>query len=193
MSFTIDPIDKLIFLDNGIVSINALDIYSGWKRWIQESDNAKYEPAFSNSIGGDPLGGGIFAGSYFFLRNDLGWRVRPHEANHELTVNGNLYGSDPNTAIFTQTLGDYTVMIRLNTSSLTQVSVSGSLTESTQQSVESIEKILRNKTITNPSTGVMTVYDNDNVTPLYTANIYEDAAGAQPYDGQGAERRDRLE
>lgn len=53
-------------------------------------------------------------------------------------------------------------------------------------------KILRNKMITNPSTGVITIYDDDGTTPLLTANIYEDASGAQPYRGQGAERRDRL-
>ena len=53
-------------------------------------------------------------------------------------------------------------------------------------------KILSNKTITNPSTGVMTVYDNDDSTPLLTANIYQDAAGTTAYAGNGAERRDRL-
>lgn len=55
-----------------------------------------------------------------------------------------------------------------------------------------IQKLLRNKTITNPATGVMTVYDDDSVTPLFTCNVFEDVGGAQTYRGQGADRRDRL-
>lgn len=55
-----------------------------------------------------------------------------------------------------------------------------------------IEKILRNKTITDPVGGTITVYDDDNTTILFTANIFEDAAGTTPYQGQGAERKDRL-
>lgn len=53
-------------------------------------------------------------------------------------------------------------------------------------------KLLRNKVVTNPATGVMTVYDDDNATVLYTANAYEDVAGTMPFDGTGANRRDRL-
>ena len=53
-------------------------------------------------------------------------------------------------------------------------------------------KILRNKMITNPSTGQMTIYDDDGVTPLVSGQLFEDAAGMQPYRGKGAERRERL-
>jgi len=53
-------------------------------------------------------------------------------------------------------------------------------------------KLLRNKVVTNPATGVMTVYDDNGTTPLYTANVYEDVAGTVPFDGTGANRRDRL-
>ena len=55
-----------------------------------------------------------------------------------------------------------------------------------------LEKIARNKMITDPATGVLTVYDNDGATPLLTANIFKDAAGTTPYNGTGAERRERL-
>jgi hypothetical protein len=58
--------------------------------------------------------------------------------------------------------------------------------------VSTIEKIARNKMITDPATGVLTVYDNDGSTPLLTANIFKDAAGTVPYNGTGAERRERL-
>jgi len=53
-------------------------------------------------------------------------------------------------------------------------------------------KILRNKVVTNPSTGQIIVYDDDSVTPLLTGNLFEDVAGTQAYQGQGADRRDRM-
>jgi hypothetical protein len=56
-----------------------------------------------------------------------------------------------------------------------------------------VQQILRNKQITNPATGVMTVYDDDGVTVLFEADLKQDAAGATPYQGDGAERRERLE
>ena len=56
-----------------------------------------------------------------------------------------------------------------------------------------VEAILRGKTITDPATGTMTVYAADGITPLLTANLFQDAAGATPYAGAGAERRERLE
>ena len=59
--------------------------------------------------------------------------------------------------------------------------------------VEVAQIILRNKTITNPATGTMTVFADDGVTPLLVANLYEDAGAMQPYRGQGAEHRGRLE
>ena len=55
-----------------------------------------------------------------------------------------------------------------------------------------IAALLRNKTVTDPATGVMTVYDDNGVDVLFEADIFEDAAGTAPYDGQGVNRRDRL-
>jgi hypothetical protein len=53
-------------------------------------------------------------------------------------------------------------------------------------------RIMRNKTVTDPTTGVMTVYADDGTTPYLTAQLYEDAAETQTYRGQGAEVRRRL-
>jgi len=57
-----------------------------------------------------------------------------------------------------------------------------------------IRKLLQNKTITNPATGIETIYDDDNATPLVTANLYEDAAGTVPYGASSTriDRRNRL-
>jgi len=56
-----------------------------------------------------------------------------------------------------------------------------------------LEKILRNKSITDPATGEFVLYDNDGTTELFRVALWEDAAGTQPYRGQGAERKERLE
>jgi hypothetical protein len=50
----------------------------------------------------------------------------------------------------------------------------------------------RNKTITDPVAGTITVYEDDGITVAYTAPLWEDAAATQPYRGQGAERREQL-
>ena len=56
-----------------------------------------------------------------------------------------------------------------------------------------MRKIMRNKMITDPVTGILTVYDDDGVTVLIQANIYEDTSLAQAYRGRGMEVRERLE
>ena len=55
-----------------------------------------------------------------------------------------------------------------------------------------IEKILRNKLITGPVAGTITVFDDNGTTVLISANLFQDAAGAQAYQGQGADRRERM-
>jgi len=97
-----------------------IDLYSDWKEWVLTDDNSKYAPAF-RTIGGDPLGGVLSAGAYFFLQNQDGWRIRPHEDDHQLRITGNLYAEDPDQAMFVPSLGGYTITIALERSSLTQV------------------------------------------------------------------------
>lgn len=118
MSFTFDGPNKLIICDPGVVSFSVAEIYSRWKEWTQESDNLKYVPAFSESVGGNPLGNGVFLGAYYFLQN--GWLIRPQEANHVLSIDGNLFAIPDTAPIFASTIGAFNVQIGLNTSSLTQ-------------------------------------------------------------------------
>jgi hypothetical protein len=107
MAYTIDPINKLIILDSGTVT--AKSIYAAWVDWVTLADNSKYLPAFT-SVGGDNLGSGLSIPPYYFLAN--GWRVRPMEATHTLTVTGNLFvegGGDP----IVPTVGNFNVLIKL--------------------------------------------------------------------------------
>ena len=53
-------------------------------------------------------------------------------------------------------------------------------------------QILRNRTVTDPATGTMRVYADDDTTVLLEADLWENAGGTVPYDGNGAQRRDRL-
>lgn len=52
--------------------------------------------------------------------------------------------------------------------------------------------LAHNKTVTDPVAGTITVYDTDGTTVLFQADLFEDAAGTQPYRGQGAERREGM-
>jgi hypothetical protein len=101
------------------VEVPAQLLYSAWKEWLLLSDNAKYPPAF-RTIGGDPLGGGVTAGDYYFLANDAGWRLKLAEYDHRLDVTGNLYPEDAALALYTSTTGGYDVSFTRSLSSLTQ-------------------------------------------------------------------------
>jgi len=54
-----------------------------------------------------------------------------------------------------------------------------------------LEKLMRNRTVTDPVAGTMTVYDDDNSTILFVTPIWEDAAGTIQYGQKGIDRRDR--
>ena len=95
-----------IILD--VANITATEIYSRSCDWLATGDNAKYGAVF-RQVGGDDLGGGLSIPPYFFLQG--AWRIRPMEANHTLTLTGNLFvdgGGDPVTA----TLGNFNVLTK---------------------------------------------------------------------------------
>lgn len=130
---TFDGANKLIVIsDTGDVVITAKELYSRWKEWIL--DNPQWEPAF-RTFGGDPLGAGQFAGDYYFLNNVAGWRIKPEEKDHTLSINGNLFNENAALPVFLTTNGDFTVNIRQGFSSLTQSIQSGSGL-STEQSIQ---------------------------------------------------------
>ena len=105
MPIVIDPATKRLILDSA--SVTAQAVYVAWVDWVATSDNAKYLPAFS-AVGGDALGGGLFIPPYYFLRN--GWRVRPMEASHNLTITGNLFVDGGGVPVV-GTLGTYQVNV----------------------------------------------------------------------------------
>jgi len=60
------------------------------------------------------------------------------------------------------------------------------------EQIQIMSKMMRNRMETDPATGILTIYDDDDVTVLLSGNIYEDVLATQIYRGRGAERRDRL-
>jgi hypothetical protein len=101
ISVTVIPVD-------GANSIDVkIDLYSDWKEWVSTSDNSKYVQAI-RGVGGDPLPGSKALGDTYFLMN--GWKIRPYESSHTMTVNGNLYCED-GTSPYVSTVGAYNVMV----------------------------------------------------------------------------------
>ena len=186
---TIDVPNRLIIINAGITSLDVkVDIYSGAKRLWKEDPNLNKLKFPFRVLGGDPLGGELSAGAYFFLQNQSGynWRIRPYEGDHELTITGNLYAEDSSLPIFISTIGDYTVQIRLETSSLTQVITSSGLAESDKEDIANLvwtvttglnvnERIALIKKIETNRWKIdndqLIIYDDNGTTPLKTFNL----------------------
>lgn len=87
---TFDPINKHIIINSGETSIDVqIDMYSAWKEWVLQTNNAQWDAAF-RTFGGDQTGENQFAPRYFFLIN--GWKILAN--NLECVVQTNLYSDD---------------------------------------------------------------------------------------------------
>lgn len=110
MALTFNGPDAEIILTSGTTELSILDLWSRWVDWFLTSDNSKYLPAFKQ-VGGDDIdqSQGSKIPIYAFLTN--GWRIKPQEANHTLTVKDGVLvvngGGDP----FINTDGAYIVRI----------------------------------------------------------------------------------
>jgi hypothetical protein len=126
MIFSFDGANKRITLIeeagdlvNGTITFSAMDVYSAWKDWCVNGDGLQYPFAF-RAIGNDPIGGGVYVGSYFFIQE--GWTVvPPSRDNAVLILKGNLY-TEVQGAILLDPLPEYTTTLIMQNSSLTQVS-----------------------------------------------------------------------
>ncbi len=106
MAITFDGATKRIILDS--TSVTAAEVWSRWCDWLDDdTDNGRWLPAF-RQVGGDDLGSGLSIPPYIFLLN--GWRVRPMEQNHNLTITGNLFVDGGGTPVVA-TLGTYQVNV----------------------------------------------------------------------------------
>jgi hypothetical protein len=105
--------EKVILVNPGETELDVRkDIYSPWKKWLQDFHNTGFLPAL-RTIGGEEIGTGTNISPYFFLLN--GWRIRPFEGDHQLVIQGNLFvdgGGNP----FLPTIGSHNVYITSQTS-----------------------------------------------------------------------------
>lgn len=111
MSYTFDGVAQRISLGTGVTSLDLRDLYSRWKEFVQTTDSAKFLPAF-RTVGGDPIdeGAGVYITSYFVLLN--GWRIKPQEAHHKLTVTSGVIVVDGGGDPFISTTGAYNVLVQ---------------------------------------------------------------------------------
>jgi hypothetical protein len=108
------PVDGEILIDV------KTDLYSDGKEdWVSNENLRKFQFPIT-AVGGNPLPGEKALGTTFFLSSD--WKIRPYNASHRLTVNGNLYSEDGSDA-FLDPLGSYTVRIMQQVSSLVDSTV----------------------------------------------------------------------
>lgn len=100
-----------------------------------------------------------------------------------VVVGGTILFNEPNVELldtFKDSTGAYDVWMKLTATDLVS-----KVTDAT--------KILKNKTVTDPVAGTLTVYDDDGVSVLYVVNIWENVASSIPYAGNAVNVRERLE
>ena len=122
MTIAFDGVTKLATLSSGTTTLTVPELWSRWVDWVATSDNSKYPIALAQ-IGGDEISAGKYLGVTFFLEN--GWKIRPYEGNHTLTITGNLFSRDGSSPV-AHTIGDYNVTVNMSTSNLVDtISTSG--------------------------------------------------------------------
>jgi hypothetical protein len=122
VAISFDGAEQTITLSSGTTTLDAQDAYSRWKDWVLTSDGAPWAHAFE-ATGGEEIGGSVLTGDYYFLQD--GWTVVPQDADHVLTVTGNLYPATPGANMFAMPAGRQ-IQIQMSRSSLTQTVAVGS-------------------------------------------------------------------
>jgi hypothetical protein len=107
---TYDTSNRIFILNSGVVDFDVVvDLYSDAKEdWMSNMLLNKFKFPLV-AIGGQSIGGGRTISPYIMLR--YGWKIRPQETDHTLTVAGNLI-TDDETAPYVNVLGDYQVIIK---------------------------------------------------------------------------------
>jgi hypothetical protein len=112
MAINFDGDNLLITLDSGITEVDVVDdLYRAWKDWMLETPlNRRYPQAFV-SDGGNPLTAVINQGSYIFLQNQYGWRIKPPEEDITIYLTGNLAVADIAIEAIVPTTGNFTAAV----------------------------------------------------------------------------------
>jgi hypothetical protein len=107
-----DGVNLTITLDSGITEVDLInDVYEPWKDWMLASPINRGYPAAFRPDGGNPLSSIINQGSYIFLNNTAGWRMKPPEEDITVYLTGNLAVEDTTLPAFIPTTGAFTAAI----------------------------------------------------------------------------------
>jgi len=168
---TFDGETLIVTLDSGVTTVSvADDLYKEWKLW-QLDGNMRFPAAFSTEGGQATTATGTVS-AFYFLRNDLGWRLRGPEEDIEIYLQGNLYGTDPDLPIRVMTIGNYNSLMAIDrdASSVVETVVSGSGLSTEQATwLEELHKrfgLRAGKPLTETPAGAVV----DDVTLVFTGN-----------------------
>lgn len=167
---------------SGLISLDVQrDLYSfGKEQWLADPDLHKFRFPIT-AIGGQEVSAGLLGTTY--LLTD-GWRINPDIAtSYSLQIVGNIF-TDTGLSV---ALPVAMVNVQQVVSTLVEVR---SLYEA---ALEDLRKLMMNRFETDPVSGKLTVYEDDDTTVAFETDGYEDVAGTQPYRGRQMERRDRFE
>lgn len=160
MAIAFDPINKIIQLDS--FNVSERQIWTAFVDWSVLSDNLKY------GLGMSQIGGFVPIALYIYL--DLGWKIRPIEANGITTISGNLIvegGGSPISA----TVGNWQTLVNMETP-VKAVALDSGGSSSDGASVAEIQAIVDNLNNFDPVTDTVA-----NVTLVDTTTSNTDMRG----------------
>lgn len=200
---TVDTSTKRIHLATGVRSYHPVDDLYKELRALRRTDETlrPFDMPLVAS-GNVAKGGGKFTPRLVTFRD--GWKVVPEDVSHTLNVTGEQITDDgqsgPAAIDFTPLSATSKVVVQYEPPSAEIIATGSGVTQQDKLDIAgevrnelgvelaeilNAKFILQRKRILDPSTGIFTIYDEDGVTPLFTAQTYKDAAGTQPYDGKG--------
>ena len=104
MAIIFDPIEKVIQLDTFAVS--EKELWSAFVDWSVLSDNLKYGAGMTQLGGFEPIA------LYIYL--ELGWKIRPKEADGITTISGNVLVQGGGSPIV-PTIGNWQTLVNMET------------------------------------------------------------------------------
>lgn len=145
----VNPFDRIIEITkipvSGVLTIDVRkEIYSEAKDFWATQTNLFGMRLPLRPVGGDPVGSAI-VGPYVFVNNFEGWRLLPHDSNHEMTLIGNIFAEDASIPLWLPREGrTITISIERSAQALTLTNIEATLDQPTQDLINGInEKVDR--------------------------------------------------
>lgn len=172
---------------NGFVSLNAqIEVWSDLIiDWETDLDLRKFTfPVVA--IGGQTISSGKLGTTYVLTSP---WQIAPYEADHDFDIDGNLFTESALTKLVLPTVGEFTVTVNRNLSTLVEVVESGvsGLTPAESADLSLMRKMATNRADLN-ATEVITYDDNDIDVLLTQSMADKDNAAITLRSGDPAKR-----